>query len=238
VVDSEGRLLLDADEHDPQFVALLESAARLQQRVPGLVMVGGSAAAIYARHRYSEDHDHVLADLNERYTMVLEAVEEDTEWASSTRSTPPNTILGSEGGFEAGIRQLRRSRPLEVETVVLPSGAELAAPTFAETLRIKGYLVVARNRMRDYLDVAALGDTMGFPAAGKVLADIDSYYDEKTHNGEAVSTALAELLTDAKPRDKRALSDLAHYKGLAEKWRNWTNVQRACRRIAVEMVLP
>jgi hypothetical protein len=49
--------------------AVLESAARLQELVPDAVLVGGSAAALYAGHRDSFDHDHVLADLSDRFDM-------------------------------------------------------------------------------------------------------------------------------------------------------------------------
>ena len=220
----------------PQFAALLESAARFQELVPGAVMVGGSAAAIFARHRLSTDHDHVLVDLAGRYEAVLEALEDDPAWVPSPRSRPPLTILGSHDGFEAGLRQLRRSRPLDTEQVTLPSGATLIVPTFAETLRVKGYLVVRRNRMRDYLDVAALADAMGAGRAARVLAGMDEYYTERTASGDAVSTALAEMLAVARPRDHKATADLAHYKELDEKWQDWRDVQAACRELAKEMV--
>jgi DNA-binding transcriptional regulator YiaG len=59
----------------PDLVRVLESAARLQTVVPDAVLVGGSAAALWASHRTSFDHDHVLADLNARFDTVLEAVE-------------------------------------------------------------------------------------------------------------------------------------------------------------------
>ena len=53
---------------------VLASAARLQAVVPDAVLVGGSAAAYYAGHRESFDHDPVLPDLADRYEQVLEAV--------------------------------------------------------------------------------------------------------------------------------------------------------------------
>ena len=46
---------------------MLVSAARLQEIVPDAVLVGDSAAALYAGHRDSFDHDHVLTDLIDRY---------------------------------------------------------------------------------------------------------------------------------------------------------------------------
>lgn len=66
---------------------VLRSAARLQQVVPDAVLVGGSAAALYAGHRDSFDHDHVLSDLAQRYVEVLEAVEATDGWATSDRKS-------------------------------------------------------------------------------------------------------------------------------------------------------
>ena len=136
---------------------VLASAARLQQVVPDAVLVGGSAAALHAGHRDSFDHDHVLADLVDRYEAVLEAVEATDGWATSVRaSKPPFTIMGSLGGVEAGLRQLRRTRPLETFELELDDGGTVVAPTAAEALRVKAYLVVQRNVVRDHLDVVAL----------------------------------------------------------------------------------
>jgi hypothetical protein len=50
----------------PSFEDVLEKAAQLQELVPGAVLVGGAAAALYAHHRQSCDHDHVVADLARR----------------------------------------------------------------------------------------------------------------------------------------------------------------------------
>jgi hypothetical protein len=38
---------------------------------------------LYADHRESRDHDHVVANLTDRFEMVLEAVEEDEGWATN-----------------------------------------------------------------------------------------------------------------------------------------------------------
>ena len=54
---------------------VLESAARLQARVPDAVLDGGAAAALYARHRMSTDHDHIIEDLQDRYEQILDALE-------------------------------------------------------------------------------------------------------------------------------------------------------------------
>ena len=90
--------------------AVLESAARLQELVPGAVLVGGSAAAYHVRHRISLGHDHVLADLAARYDTVLETLEALDDW-STARLAGGTLILGELGGIETGIRQMIRQRP-------------------------------------------------------------------------------------------------------------------------------
>src|ERR1700733_3806375 len=142
-------------EVSQELLAVLESASRLQQMVPDAVLVGGSAAALYAGHRDSFDHDHVLADLRERFDVVLDALESEGDWVTN-RVVPGKIILGQLGDIEAGVRQMIRTRPLETMQVILPSGRVLTVPTAEETLRIKGFLIVRRNQTRDYLDVARL----------------------------------------------------------------------------------
>jgi hypothetical protein len=221
----------------PELVRVLESAARLQEVVPDAVLVGGSAAALWASHRTSSDHDHVLADLGARFDAVLEAIEATDGWVTN-RVTPGKIILGELGDIEPGVRQLIRRGPLEVTEVTLPSGQTLRVPTPDETLRIKGYLIVRRNQVRDYLDVAALSDRYGIPHAAGVLRQIDAYYsDQRGPESEGVATQLAQQLADPEPRDARTIQQLRQYKGLDDRWTDWKNVTGVCRSVAVEMVL-
>jgi hypothetical protein len=221
------------DDLPEELELVLRSAAQLQGLVPDAVLVGGSAAALHARHRLSFDHYHVLTDLVERYEAVLEAVEAAAGWATSVRaSRPPFTLLGSLGGVEAGLRQLRRRAPLETIRVELPGGDVVTAPTVEEALRVKAYLVVVRNQVRDYLDVAALADRMGTDRALAVLADIDTYYDDRSGEGDSVATALVERLAEPDPRDRRVTAELASYKGIRPPWQDWAVVVEACRGLA------
>lgn len=222
---------------DPALLGVLESAARLQRVVPDAVLVGGSAAALHAGHRISFDHDHVIADLAARYETVLEAVETTDGWATSVRaSKPPMTIMGELGGVEAGLRQLRRSVPLEVEQEQLPSGSVVTVPTAHEALRVKAYLVLQRNQVRDYLHVAALADLLGVDAAAQVLTRIDDYYDDRDSDHESVASALVERLSSPSPRDTRTLRSLPEYKGLAKRWHDWRAVVAQCQQIADAML--
>jgi hypothetical protein len=219
----------------PELLRVLESAARLQEVVPDSVLVGGSAAALWANHR-SSDHDHVLADLNARFDAVLDAIENTDGWVTNG-VTPGKIILGELGDIESGVRQLIRSVPLEVVEVALPSGHLLRVPTPDEMLRIKGYLVVRRNQVRDYLDVAALSDQAGIAYAAEVLRSIDDYYaDQRGSESQGVATQLARQLADPRPADTRTIKQLGQYKQLDPRWTEWKNVTDVCRSVAVEMV--
>jgi hypothetical protein len=213
---------------------VLEKAAQLQELVPGAVLVGGTAAALYAHHRESFDHDHVVADLAERFETILEHLEALGDW-SMTRAQPGKIILGELGGIETGVRQLLRSRPLEIaETEV--RGKRLVVPTLPEILRIKAWLALSRNQTRDYLDIAALADRIGLDEAATVLAGIDDYYADINTRPEAVSTQLVKQLADPRPRDVEVTTQLASYKALDPRWHDWSTVQAVLADLAQGML--
>lgn len=215
---------------------VLQSAARLQSAVPDAVLVRGSAAALHAGHRDSFDHDHVLADLVGRYELILDAVEATEGWATSVRaSKPPFTIMGSLDGVEAGLRQMRRSRPLETVEIDVAAGAIVVAPTEAEALRVKAFLVVQRSVVRDYLDVAALAAHIGTEAAVEVLRSIDEYYVDRSNEPASVLTSLVVALAEPSPRDVDVIDELPRYKGLHQRWHRWEHVVEACRELALRL---
>ena len=72
------------DELDPILVEVLESAARLQELIPDAVLVGGSAAALYAGHRRSYDHDHVITLIGGRFYDIRGEVLADDKWIPFT----------------------------------------------------------------------------------------------------------------------------------------------------------
>jgi hypothetical protein len=225
----------EVGDRDPQFVALLDSAAHLQRLVPGAVLVGGTAAILYADHRESSDHDHVVADLADRFEMVLEAVEGDEGWATN-RVTPGKVILGNLDGIEAGVRQMIRKVPLEVAEVTLPSGGVVTVPTIEETLRIKAFLIVRRNQTRDYLDLAALSEHLGVDRAAEVLAEIDDYYADQNADGEGIASQLVRQLSDPQPADPSVVDQLSSYRRLRKRWSNWDAVKEVLGGVATRMV--
>lgn len=224
---------MDMASRDSKFDEVLASAAKLQEVVPDLVLVGGTAAALHANHRVSFDHDHVLADLTERYSLVLDAVEKTDGWATSVRAShPPLTLMGSLDGVHGGIRQLRRTRPLDVEIVELADGRELRVPTLEEILRIKAFLVIERCAVRDFLDVVALADTLGIDRAAEKLRAIDDYYAVRSEEAGGALQHLVLALANPTPRDAGTIRDLPSYKGLSPLWQDWKTVVDACHTLA------
>lgn len=233
----------EIDDAGPDLLAVLESAARLQDLVPDATLVGGSAAALYASHRDSFAHDHVLPDLRERCDVVLEAIESEGEWVTN-RVIPGKLILGRLGDIEAGVRQLIRERPLETAELELPSGRRLIVPTAAETLRVKAFLIVRRNQTRDFLDVAALSSRHGKSASAEILAGIDDYYSDQHRDrsdpeqpaGLGVASQLVRQLADPRPADPSVTRELDSYRNLAAEWTDWTHVRSVCGALAVAIL--
>jgi hypothetical protein len=212
---------------------VLDKAAQLQELVPGAVLVGGTAAALYAHHRQSQDNDHVVEDLAERFDTILEHLEALGDW-STARAQPGKIILGELGDIETGVRQLLRRRPLETAEVEVRS-RRLVVPTAAEILRIKAWLAISRNQTRDYLDIAALADHIGLDEAAGALGEIDCYYADVNRREEAVATQLVRQLSDPRPRDSEVTSQLATYKALAERWHDWGAVTAVLADLAERM---
>jgi hypothetical protein len=223
-------------ERDDELGSVLNAAVRLQELVPDAVLVGGTAAALYAGHRVSLDDDHVVADLRDRFDMVLEALEADDGWVTN-RVTPGKVILGNLDGVDTGIRQLVRRRPLEVvEVSIGPQRRPLRIPTQDEMLRIKAFLALRRNATRDYLDLAALSDRAGVDNAARALARIDDYYaDQAGPDGERIAAQVARQLAEPRPHDLDR-TDLRRYRRLESRWHDWGEVVGVCRSVARDML--
>ncbi len=207
----------------PDWEQVLAAAAHLQRILPGAILVGGSAAAVYAHHRLSTDADHVLNDLRQHFDQVLAELEAVAGWKTA-RVKRPVQILGSLDGIETGVRQLIRNEPLETTQVAF-QGETITLPTEAEMLRIKGVLILLRNATRDYLDFAALADHLGSEGVIKALCSFDQLYPQP--NQESALQQLQIQLSNPLPYDLEELN-LAEYKNLDARWHDWQTVKAAC----------
>lgn len=201
-------------ETTPDWERLLAAERHLQRLVPGAVLVGGTAAALHAGHRTSLDGDHVLEDLRGRFDEVLASLESAAGWHTS-RLQRPVVILGRLDGIMTGIRQLRRTRPLETETI---SG--LTVPTLAEMARIKAWLLATRHTVRDYLDTVVLLERLGEAGTREAFDSFDTIYAQ-----EDVSplVEVVERLAAATPTDAPEV-DLRTYKELVSPWNEWAHL--------------
>lgn len=208
------------------FDDVLAAGVAAQRWVPGCIAVGGSAAALHARHRVSQDTDHLLLDLTSRFAETLEALERHPEWRTA-RVQAPVLILGSIGGVQVGFRQARHRGPIETITLTTPGGP-LVVPTLDEMIGMKGYLAYARNAARDYLDFAALAALAGDDATLLALLKSDARYGHLQSGSAAF--AIAGRLLDPAPYDLPSV-DLADYKGLKPEWQEWRKVRGLCQRV-------
>lgn len=211
----------------PEWDRLLSSAARLQRILPSAVLVGGSAAALHARHRFSRDADHVLTDLRQHFDRIVADIEQ-VAGRQTARLRRPVMILGSLDGIETGVRQLMREQPLETIQMEV-QGESLTVPTMAEILRIKGVLILRRNATRDYLDFVALADAMEDADVVAALRSFDELYPQP--NRQSALQQLQIQLAKPLPYDLEE-TRLDEYKNLVPKWHEWSNVEAVAAGIA------
>ncbi|MGA8544146.1 MAG: MMPL family transporter [Mycobacterium sp.] len=124
-----------------------------------------------------------------------------------------------------------RRSPVETTHVQLPTGDRLQIPTGAETLRLKGYLIMSRNSSRDYAEFAELVDTMEAETAALVLAGMDRYYCCQSPRRQWIATQLVRRLADPHPTDL----DDEQWPGPDAK-ADWEEVRQRCLSVAVAML--
>lgn len=214
----------------PEWEQVLSAAAHLQQLLPEAVLVGGTASAIHAGHRLSQDADHVLPDLRGHFDEILAQLESVAGWKTA-RVQRTVQILGSLDGIETGIRQLIREQPLET-TTVRHHDQIITIPTKREILRIKAALILRRNATRDYLDFVALAQQLGQEQTVSALCDLDRLYPQL--NGASALQQLQIQLANPLPYDLEE-TNLAEYKHLAPEWQDWNAVKTVCAQCAVTL---
>ena len=208
-----------------EWLEILRAGVQAQRWVPGAVCVGGTAAALYAKHRLSYDTDHLLPKLRTQFDEVRTMLETHAEWKTA-RVTPPVLILGRIGDVEVGFRQLKRTLPVETQTFTTPAGP-LVVPTLDELLCMKAFLAYSRQATRDFLDFAALSECLSEKEVLASLIKLDSRFGETQTS--SVALEVAKALSACKPFDLKE-SELPAYKGLVQKWHTWETTRSLCNR--------
>jgi hypothetical protein len=214
----------------PEWDRALSAAARLQQIIPDAVLDGDTAAAIYDGHKTSLDDGRLFIGLRDKFDTILAQLEDVAGWKTA-RTNRSVSILGSLDGIETGVRQLRRTEPLETR-VVFYQGYSLTIPTEAEVLRIKGFLILRRNAVRDYLDFAALADFLKTPSVIDALVNFDSLYPQQ--NSQSALQQLLAQLSNPMPFDFYKV-DLSEYTYINSPFNEWSYVHDICTHIAPEL---
>ena len=210
----------------PEWERLLAAERHLQRLVPGSVLVGGTATALHASHRRSFDGDHVVADPRERFDEVLAALEAAAGWQTD-RVKRPVVILGRLEGVQTGIRQLRRTLPLETELI-----EGLRVPTLPEMARIKAWLLATRHTVRDFLDTVVLLERLGRAAVPLAFTSFDQIYAQTS--GMSPLVEVVDRLALASPSDVAQI-DLRTYRDLVPPWNEWEHVASRGRHWAREL---
>jgi heme transporter len=107
----------------------------------------------------------------------------------------------------------------------------LLVPTGAETLRLKGYLIMSRNSRRDYADFADMVDCLEPETAAVVLAGMDRYYSGQSSRRQWIATQLVRRLADPDPRDSPEDQGSE-----ADANSDWEGIRQRCLSVAVAML--
>lgn len=161
---------------------------------------------------------HPVTVWRRRLAVALDALETEA-WVANE--------IGLEGPT------LTRRRPMETAAVQLPTGDRLQIPTGAETLRLKGYLLMSRNSRRDYAELAELADVLDPKTVAEALKGIDRYYSGQPAERQWMATQLVCRLADPEPaeREEDASGDGAPRAGT-----DWEHVRGRCLAVAVAML--
>lgn len=207
---------------------VLRAGVKAQRLVLGCVAVGGTAAALYARHRVSQDTNHLLSDLSDRFDEIRESLEASPGWKTA-RVNVRQVILGSIDGVPVGYRQMLRSLPLTTASVATPEG-HLVVPSLDELMGMKAYLAYSRGATRDFLDFAALASLVDDDSVvAALLRSNDRYGALQT---DSVALEIAKVLAEPQPYDLDSI-DLGAYKRIQPPWHNWSITEAACAKFGI-----
>lgn len=209
-----------------QLVAVVNAGIEVNRAVPGSIAVGGSICSLFTRHRESVDIDFVLSDLSQHFKEVRETLFDLPGWKEA-RIRVPVLILGSLNGIDVEFRQLRRSMPLETQTIETPNG-KLVVPTIEELLRIKAFLAYERNSTRDFVDFAELSLLFDIGTIVEILRDLDERF--RWEKQPSIIVEVTKKLMLPMPYDlDDGRSGFEHLRFTEPKLKSWAEVAERCK---------
>jgi hypothetical protein len=217
-----------------QLIDVVKAGVKANREVPGSIALGGTICALFTHHRSSTDIDFVLQDLAQRFDEIREHLSEVPGWKEKM-VRGPFTILGILDGIRIGYRQLRRTAPIETQTLETPVGP-LVVPTIEELLRTKAFLCYDRNYTRDFVDFAELSCLLDTEKVVTVLSDLDERF-----KWEVQPTILVQVIKSLLVVEPRDLDDSFHgyaqLRFLEPKLKSWEDVAARCREIGKQLAL-
>ncbi|MGH9360748.1 MAG: hypothetical protein ACRD2T_02440 [Thermoanaerobaculia bacterium] len=99
----------------------------------------------------------------------------------------------------------------------------LSVPTLPELARIKSWLLLTRDAVRDYLDTVVLLEKIGDSGLQAALQPLEDIYGRGPGAGPPLAE-LADRLAAARPADKTSV-ELRTYKGVVPPWDDWGHLQ-------------
>jgi hypothetical protein len=130
--------------------------------------------------------------------------------------------------IETCTTQMSRSVQLEM-TVIQHNGKQMSVPSDAEIFRIKTGLVLTRNSVRDYVDLAVFSAYLGTSRSVEILKDFDRIY--LVESERRLMVQLLEMLSSPVPYDL-SVTNFDTYEDLTQEWRVWNRTVDTLRNLS------
>lgn len=220
---------------------VVKSAAKLKSLAPQCITVtdplafsGCQPRKVLGSSRLRDSEEHLTVAVGNRAhgkTVAVRLPKHPVTMWRGRLEVALDALAVQAGATDNSRFPIQRCSPMETTNVLLPTGDRLQIPTGAETLRLKSFLIMARNTSRDYTEFVDLVDAMDLQTAAEVLSSMDRYYSCELARTRWVAAQLVRRLAEPYPSDgpEAAVSGPG---ADAE----WARVQQCCLSMAVAML--
>ena len=201
-----------------EWERLLAAERHLQYLIPGATLVGGTAAALHARHRISMDGDHVIEDLRDRFDPGSGNARGRCRLADraspAARPDSPAELDGvPDGNPSASPYAAARDRG---------AVSGLRVPTLAEMARIKAWLARRRGTRYGTTSIPSCSSSAWARKPWSPRCD-RSTRSTGSRAPPRRSPRWPSVCASAAPADLATI-DLRRYRALQPPWSDWAHV--------------